>query len=165
VAEPIRVIERREETLEERRQRVLERLADAVVHEEQAAERLIQLVALAEDKGLLPMLTALLERGDRVLAHVVDLLARDEYTSALQNAIGLAQSLGKFDPDVLAKLVDGVAGGLADAKEATTADGKPLGVFELLALLKDPNVSYAIRFLLRFFSGMGKALRSQGSPD
>ncbi|WP_206885321.1 DUF1641 domain-containing protein [Alicyclobacillus mali (ex Roth et al. 2021)] len=165
MGEPIRVIERRGETLEERRQRVLERLADAVVHEEQAAERLIQLVALAEDKGLLPMLTALLERGDRVMAHVVDLLARDEYASALQNAIGLAQALGKLDSEVLANLVDGVAEGLADVKQATVADGKPLGIFELLALLKDPNVSYAIRFLLRFLSGMGKALRTPVSPD
>ncbi|WP_206832053.1 DUF1641 domain-containing protein [Alicyclobacillus fructus] len=165
MAEPIRIIERREETPEERRQRALERLTDAVIQEEQAAERLIHLVALAEEKGLLPMLTALLERGDRVLAHLVDLLAREEYASALQNAIGLAQALGKFDPDMLMKLVDSASAGLGKAKQEAQKDDKPLGLFELLALLKDPNVSYAIRFMLRFLSGMGQMLRSEPSSE
>ena len=84
----------------------------------------------------------------------------------VQNAIGLAQALGKLDADVLTKLVDGVAGGAGRRSYTPRAmRGRPLGVFELLALLKDPNVSASIRFLLRFLSGMGKVLREDGTTS
>ncbi|SIS81213.1 DUF1641 domain-containing protein [Alicyclobacillus vulcanalis] len=165
MAEPIRMIERREETPEERRDRALAKLADQLALEEKAALRALELLALAEEKGLLPMLTALLARGDRVLAHAVDLLARDEYASALQNAIGLAQALGKFDPGALAKLVDGAAAGLADAQKQAEGSAKSLGIFELLGLLKDPDVAYAIRFCVGFLSGLGKSLRQERAPE
>lgn len=122
----------------------------------------LKVLQAMEDRGMLDILLALLQRGEGVLAHVVDVLAKPEVTSSLETLIKSVQALGKLNSVGLLKTLDGVTAGLDRVAEAAPPE-QHLGVYDVLRRLKDPDVNAGLAFALDFLQGMGRAVRTSGT--
>jgi uncharacterized protein YjgD (DUF1641 family) len=117
----------------------------------------LKLLQAMHDRGVLELLVAVFERGDRVLQKLVDLAAQPGTTQALKNLAVAMEMWSRLDSEDIQKLGHGVSAGFAHAAEG--ASPKPLSIFELMRELKDPDVSAAVRAVLAFLKGFGQALR------
>ncbi|EJY54772.1 hypothetical protein URH17368_2614 [Alicyclobacillus hesperidum URH17-3-68] len=121
----------------------------------------LALLQACEERGLLPLLRALLEQGDDVLRIVLNLVSRPEITGGLKNGIGALQFLGAIPPESMSRLFEAASTGF---KEAT---GVPvnarMGVYDALKALRDPDVGRALAVALAFLKGMGRGLAD--SPE
>lgn len=61
------------------------------------------------------------------------------------------------DSSEIGKITNGIKKGL-ESSMASLNNGKELNTFQLMKLMKDPEINRAITFLLAFFKGMGKSL-------
>ncbi|MCL6637423.1 MAG: DUF1641 domain-containing protein [Alicyclobacillus sp.] len=129
-----------------------------------ALQAALQLLQALHERGVLELLTALFARGDRVLNSLVELLSQAETVRAMQNLLTLAAQIGQLDPQRWERCLAGVAAGL-QAAAVTPPPARPLGVFELLRQLKDPDVSAGLAAGLAFLKAVGKITRTgmQGS--
>lgn len=164
MARPTTAIVRAVPTPEEERDTAL-----GTVHERTAAsaEALVEGLALLQslhERGVLEALVALVQHGDDVLGTVMETLAQGSgdngYTRGAKNAITLAQGFGALDEATVATTQRMVTGGLrafASAEPPT----KPLGVFDLLRALKDPDVSAGLSAVLALLKGIGVAQRER----
>jgi uncharacterized protein YjgD (DUF1641 family) len=117
----------------------------------------LKLLQAMHDRGVLELLVAVFERGDRVLQKLVDFAAQPGTTQVMKNLAVAMEMWSQLDSGDIQKLAHGVSSGLASAKEVSAP--KPIGVFELLRELKDPDVSAAVRAVLAFLKGFGQTLR------
>ncbi|GEO27715.1 hypothetical protein AAC03nite_35000 [Alicyclobacillus acidoterrestris] len=119
----------------------------------------MKLLQAMHDKGLLEILVALFDRGDKVMNKLVDLLSTPGASNALQTALAAMQGMSKIDGTAVAKSLDGLTAGL-DRVANADIPAKPMSVFELMKQLKDPDVSAALRLGLEFLKGLGHAVRT-----
>jgi uncharacterized protein YjgD (DUF1641 family) len=119
----------------------------------------LQLLQAMHDRGVLELFLALFERGDQVLQIVVDQLAKPGAIHGLRSIITLLQALAAVDVQALTKLTEALAAGAKAASEVKAMD-EPVNVFQLLAQLKDPDVSAAIGSGMAFLKAVGRALRN-----
>ncbi|MBL5843919.1 DUF1641 domain-containing protein, partial [Bacillus sporothermodurans] len=61
------------------------------------------------------------------------------------------------DSTEIGKITNGIKKGVESSMESLNA-GKELNTFQLMKLMKDPDINRAITFLLAFLKGMGKSL-------
>lgn len=142
----------------------LEDIRDEAAQDADGLINAIKLLQAMNDKGILELLLALFERGDKVMGHLVDVLAKPGAANALQTALVAVQSLGTLNPTAVSQTISGLAGGLDRVAEAPERS-KPIGMFELMRKLKDPDVNAAIVFGLDFLQGMGRAVRTGDSKE
>lgn len=131
--------------------------ADSVV----AAVALLQAL---QDRGLLDLFRGLATQGDELLGVLAGLMARSGYADGLQTVFALMQGLGRLDAGDLADFMQAAAVGMREARSAAS-DSRTLGVFDLLAQLKDPDVGVALTASVAFLKGMGSALRGGAGDD
>ncbi|MCL6594100.1 MAG: DUF1641 domain-containing protein [Alicyclobacillus sp.] len=123
-----------------------------------ALQAAIQLLQALHERGVLELLTALFARGDRVLHSLVELLSQAETVRAIQNTLALAEQVGRLDPQSWERCLTGLTAGL-QAAAATPPPERPLGLFELLRQLKDPDVSAGLATGLAFLRAVGRVAR------
>ncbi|WP_206918499.1 DUF1641 domain-containing protein [Alicyclobacillus suci] len=125
----------------------------------EASEGVVEALYLLQDleeRGVLPLLRALIEQGDDVMRVVLELIKRQEYLGGMKNAVTLLQAVGTVEKNSLNTAMAAVSGGLEAA--ASTAPKEKFGLYDLLATLQDPDVSRALSFVTSFLKGMGRAL-------
>lgn len=126
------------------------------------AEGIVQALGLLQDleeRGVLPLLRALVEQGDDVLKVLLALVTREEYLGGIKNLIAIAQLLTAIPPSAMESMVHGVKHGVHEA--ANNEPKSDLGVYDLVKQLRDPDVSRAISFAMSFLKGMGSQLGEQ----
>lgn len=119
----------------------------------------LKLLQALQDRGVLEILVALCERGDKVVGHLVDVLGKPGASGGLQTALVAVQSLGQLDANAVSRAVSGLSAGL-DRIEHPTPRSKPVGLFDLIGVLKDPDVNAAIATGIDFLQGMGQSIRA-----
>ncbi|HEY7341645.1 MAG TPA: DUF1641 domain-containing protein [Ktedonobacterales bacterium] len=158
MAKPTNVIARPVQTPEEERATALEALLEGASDNSPALLEALALLQSLHQRGILEALAALFQKGDDVLGIAMDTLAQPAYSNGAKNALMLAQTLSALDEETLATsqrmVVSGVHG-FANAKPPA----KPLGVFDLLRALKDPDVSAGLAATLGLLKGIGAAQR------
>ncbi|GMA58351.1 uncharacterized protein YjgD (DUF1641 family) [Alicyclobacillus sacchari] len=171
MGEPITSIQRTQPDPLQSRAASLERVAAHLAADEEGVIAGLRLLGALEEKGLLPLLTALVERGDRVLARGVDVLHTSSGISALQTAVTLLQWVGKLDSNSVSTLFTALDAGVKRAglkseevNRRAQGNSRPIGIYDILAKLQDPSVNTAIGYLFEFLAGMGEALREAGLP-
>ncbi|MFB5191780.1 DUF1641 domain-containing protein [Alicyclobacillus fastidiosus] len=125
----------------------------------ETAEGIVEALHLLQDleeRGVIPLLRALVEQGDDVLRVLLGLFKRDQTIGGVKNVMALLQVFSAIPKDSMNTVLAGVAGGLEEASAAQA--NEKFGVYGLLKTLQDPDVSRAISFLTSFLKGMGRAL-------
>jgi uncharacterized protein YjgD (DUF1641 family) len=127
-------------------------------HRHSLAEALL-LIDLLHEKGVLQALVAALEHGSELLDIVVRQVDQPEGVGGLKNVIALVQGLGAMDARGLSGLLHGVAEGtkLAGTGERVTVNG----VFDMMKLMHDPDVSAGFAFAFTLLKGIGQGVRRQ----
>ncbi|GMA51641.1 hypothetical protein GCM10025857_29980 [Alicyclobacillus contaminans] len=169
MAQAIQAIHQAERPEAERVERVLDEVRRQVVEDADGLRQTLQLLQAMHDRGVLELFTALFERGDKVLGLAVQVLSEPENVRALKNVITGLQWLTSVDVDALRNYQQGALEGIKQARAAASAVSggapqKPLGVFELMKQLKDPDVSAALRVGLAFLKGFGQSMRQPDAP-
>lgn len=75
----------------------------------------------------------------------------------LPTVISLLSENRNLNTSQLTMLKNGLKKGIEEAF-LTINSGKELNTFQLMKLMKDPEINRAISFLLAFFKGMGKSI-------
>ncbi|MFB5191231.1 DUF1641 domain-containing protein [Alicyclobacillus fastidiosus] len=160
MANSITSIVRPVETEAEKEARRLEQVRAQTALDADGIMEGMKLLQAMHDKGLLEILVALFDRGDKVMSKLVDIVSTPGATTALQTALAALQGVGKIDGAQIAKSLDGVAAGVDRVANAELST-KPMSVFELLKQLRDPDVSAALRLGLEFLKGVGSSVRQR----
>lgn len=162
MAQAIQKVIRTEKTREILEQ---ERLADVTSEVATDADGVVQSLKLLQalhDRGVLELVTALFDRGDKVLGRLVDILAKPESERTIQVLLAAVASAGKLDAEAASSAVRGLSGGLAYAAQTEPPD-QPMGVFDLMRQIKDPDVSAGIATGLAFLKGLGQTMRADAA--
>lgn len=123
----------------------------------------VELLQTLQDHGLLDLVRGLVTRRDELLEVLAGLLAKPGYAGAVRSVFALLQGLGHMDAEILADVLPAAVVGLREARAAAAGAETP-GLFEWLALLRDPDVSTAVTAGFAFLKAMGSALRG-GAGD
>ncbi|HEU4963600.1 MAG TPA: DUF1641 domain-containing protein [Bacilli bacterium] len=115
--------------------------------------------------GLLEMLQALLKNRHEIGVIGIEQLNKPGAHRILKNGMNLVQFLSAVEPASLQTLLNGVAGGVKKVGEADggTGTGKAQpqpGMWGMVKLLRDPEVSASVNVLVNFLRGMGHEVRN-----
>lgn len=124
----------------------------------------LKLLQAMHDRGVLELLVALFDRGDKVMRSLVDILDKPGATNTLKMAMTAMQTVSEIDSEAMLKGLNGFSAGIQNAMDAPR-QSRPLGVFELMRQVKDPDVSAAVHAGLAFLKGMGQTLRSDPQKE
>lgn len=155
MAKPISAIERLVVSDETKREQDLKEIEASLANHKEAVLEAIDLLGNLQDRGILSLLNGLFSQGDEVLRIMVQEVNQPNNSRVLGNLLGLTGILGSIDIDRLKILTEKANNGLKEATE-TDAVEEPGNVFELLKVLKDPEVNRSIGMLVQFLKGMGK---------
>jgi uncharacterized protein YjgD (DUF1641 family) len=127
--------------------------------EESAASirELLELIRLLDERGFLRFSTDLLREEDRV----VEVLSKRVHPGDLRRAVAnlevLVRTFREIDPTALAGLAQAVPSALVEAHRAES--DAPMGLFEMLSVLREPEVNRGVRMVLGFLRGVGRSSR------
>lgn len=86
---------------------------------------------------------------------MVQELNKPHNTHVLQNMLGLAGLIGSIDVDALKELTEKANNGLKEATDSEAAEG-PSNIFQLMKIMKDPEINRSMGMMISFLKGMGK---------
>jgi uncharacterized protein YjgD (DUF1641 family) len=161
MAKPTTVIARPPTTPEGERATALASLRAGASDQSDALLEGLALLQALHERGVLEALVAFFQQGDGVLGVTMDTLANQPaYTQGAKNAMTLAQSLGELDEPTVATTQRMVSGGLR-AFATAKPPARPLGFFDVLRALKDPDVSAGLTAVIALLKGFGAAQRQR----
>lgn len=161
MAKPTNVIARPVKTPEEERDAALEALLEGASDHTDALLSGLALLQSLHQRGVLEALAALAQKSDDALGIAMDTLAQPAYSQGAKNALILAQMLSSLEEETLVTTQRMVASGVR-AFAGAQPPAKPLGVFDVLRALKDPDVSAGLAAVLALLKGIGAAQRKPG---
>ncbi len=124
----------------------------------------MHLLRAMHDRGILELLTALFERGDQVGLQLMQILGESGSANALRVLMAAAGSVGSYNAEAVTKSLKSISDGLESALAAQVPE-KPLGVFDVFKLLKDPDVATAVNTAFAFLKGFGQSLSSASRAE
>lgn len=160
MAAPITSIRKQEQTEEERAQQKLTDLQKLLAENENALNSIMNIVGELNDMGALEAANSLLQAKERVASIAIHQVSREPVTNLINHLLSVADTLASTDPDMIKKLTGSITAGMEEANEHLHSS-KPIGVMDLLKVLKDPDINRAIRFGMHFLKGMGKELKEE----
>lgn len=140
---------------ETKRQQDLSEIEAAIADNKDAVLAGIRLVRQLEDTGILPILNGLLAEGKDVMHIAVEEINKPHNSGVLENGIDLAMLLGTLDVDGLKILTEKLNQGVKEATSGEEEEG-PKNVFQMMKVLKDPEINRSIGMMMRLLKGMGK---------
>lgn len=149
----IKLLVKDEETVQQEK---LDDINAAIADNKDAVLGAITLTGHLHDKGILPILNGMLAQGDAVLDIAVKEINKPQNSHVIENGVGLGLLLGTLDVDKLKILLEKFNQGVQEATAEQGAEDSPSNVFQLMKLLKDPEINRSIGLLVNFLKGMGK---------
>lgn len=156
MAEQITNIKRLVTSEETRRQDDLNEVEAAIADNKESVLAAIELSRNLHDKGLLNILNGMLSQGEDVLDTAIKEINKPQNADVIANGIGLTLMLGTLDVDRLKILMKKVNQGVRVATADRAEEDGPGNVFQLMKLLKDPEINRSIGMLVNFLKGMGR---------
>ncbi|KWW15502.1 MULTISPECIES: DUF1641 domain-containing protein [Peribacillus] len=158
MAKPITKIEEPVFTEKEKQSQELDNVLQDISRNSDGIKETIKLLQELHDSGILGAINNLVEAKEDVAKIAVGQMLRPPVTNALNNAMAAAGVLTELDPETTQKLVGGLSKGLQRAEEGFRAN-KKVGVFDLVKLLRDPDVNRVMRFTIDLVKGLGEGLK------
>lgn len=140
---------------ETREQLDLNEIETALTEKKAAVLETLDLLGHLHDRGILSLLNGLFAEGEEVFSIAMKEINKPEHSRMLQNLAGMAGVLGKLDTESLKDFAEKANSGLHEAAEANPDDG-PSNIFQLLKVLKDPEINRGMTMMLNFLKGLGK---------
>ncbi len=131
-----------------------EALAPELAESAAAIRELLELVRLLDERGVLRFSSDLLREEDRVVAVLTDRLSAGDVRRAIRNLEVLVKTFRDLDPGTLGALARGMPAALSEAHRAER--DRPMGIFEIVSTLRDPEVNRGVRMVLGFLRGIGR---------
>lgn len=112
-----------------------------------------------EQAGVWRFLRALLEQRKPIAAMVMDKMDTEPTKRGLKNAVTLTMALGALPDGFGLTLMRAVQSGLHQAESASqSSDAEKMSIWQLMGMLKDPDVARAVHYLMGFLKGLGAHL-------
>jgi uncharacterized protein YjgD (DUF1641 family) len=134
---------------------VTEALSPELASTRESLRELLELIRLLDERGFLRFATDLLREEDRVVEAVSQRFRPEEVRRAVRNFEVLYRTFQDLDPETLGALARDVPTALAEAHRAE--GDRPIGIFEVVNTLRDPEVNRGARMVLGFLRGIGRA--------
>lgn len=160
MAQPITAIQKLVRTEEEQKQQKLEDLKTLLADNEEALNKMLDIVGELHDIGVLEAANAMLQAKEKIAKIALGQVTREPVTNLINNLMGAAGALTNLDPELTKKLVSSVTTGM-DAGSKHLQSNKKIGVLDLLKVLNDPDINRAVGFGIHFLKGMGKGLKAE----
>jgi uncharacterized protein YjgD (DUF1641 family) len=160
MAAPIKAIQKQVWTDEELKQQKLEDLKTLLTDNEEALNKILDIVGELNDIGVLEAVNAMLQAKEKIAKIALGQVNREPITNMINNLMGAASALTNLDPELTKKLVSSVTLGLDEGSKHLQANNK-IGIFDLLKVLKDPDINRAVGFGIHFMKGLGKGLKDE----
>lgn len=135
-----------------------EKLHESVQDSGPALEESLLLLRELHEHGVLELLIKLTRGAEGLSASVLTLLGGKSGSTLLRNVAEGAKTLERIDSRELKVLGHAITTGLNEGSR-NVAQGKTVGVGELLALTRDRDVQIALGALTGILRGFGRALR------
>lgn len=154
VAQEISTVEQTQAALWAQIQDTLCQNADGVM----AGAALLQVL---EEAGWLDIGTAMVREGRGIVQRLVEHTTEPGAANGLKNVLSLMQGLSSLDPDGVAHWTAALAG--ASRAMSGAADLRPNGVWDLMRLMRHPDVSAGLGVVLAALKGIGESARAAPS--
>ena len=158
MAKPITKIEEPILTEKEIQAQSLEKVLQDLSQNADGIIETIKLLQELHDSGILGAINNLVAAKEQVAKIAVGQMLRPPVTTAINNAMAAAGAITEIDPETTKKLMGGLSKGLQKAEEGFQSN-KKVGVFELVKLIRDPDVNRVIKFSLNLLKGLGEGLK------
>ncbi|OCA87216.1 DUF1641 domain-containing protein [Pseudobacillus wudalianchiensis] len=160
MAAPITSIRKHEYIGEEQAQQKLTDLQKQLAEHEEALNSILTIVGELNDMGALEAANSMLQAKEKVASIAIHQASREPITNLINHFLSATDALANMDPNMMKKLTGSITAGVEEANEHLHS-GKPLGMIDLLKVLKDPDINRAVRFGVHFLKGMGKELKKE----
>ncbi|OZI10794.1 hypothetical protein CEW92_15305 [Bacillaceae bacterium SAS-127] len=157
MAAPITTIQKQQLTEEQMKEQKLEDLKALLSENEEALNQIFSIVGELNKVGALEAATKLLQAKEEVAGIVLHQVSREPVTNLINHFMGVAGVMTAMDPEMTKKLVSSLNSGIDEAKQIK--NDEKVGVFDLMKVLKDPDVNRAVNFGVHFLKGLGKGLK------
>lgn len=158
MATPINSIRKNVLTDEQIAEQKLESLKQLVSENDSAVQQILKLVGELDSIGALEAANKMLEAKEEVANIALGQLTSKPVTNMINNMMGAAGALASLDPAVTEKLVGGLMSGVDEANKAVAENDK-ISTFQLVRMMKDPDVNRAMNFGIHFLKGLGSNLK------
>ncbi|QQZ08301.1 DUF1641 domain-containing protein [Heyndrickxia vini] len=158
MAKPITKIDEPILTEKEKQDQLLEKILKDLSQNTDGIKETIQLLQELHVSGILGAINNLVEAKEEVAKIAVGQMLRPPVTNALNNAMAAAGMLTELDPEMMKKMMGGLSKGLQKAEEGLQLN-KRVTIFDLIKIMKDPDVNRAMGFGINFLKGLGEGLK------
>ncbi len=141
--------------------------ARELVPPDSASKNVEAIIEELEQAGVWRFLRALLEQRKPISEMVMEKLDTEPTKRGLNNAVTLAMALGALPEGFGLSLMGALQSGFHEAQSQSQGpDADKMSIWQLMGMLKDPDVARAIHYLMGFLKGLGTQLGdpSQGNP-
>ena len=157
MAKPISYINKKVLTEEEQKQQMLNQLSDSLLENSETIINTLKIMKDLNDIGILPAVHNMMEAKEDIVKIILGLVNREPVTNIINNLMGAAGMLSAIDPELLGKLLKSLGNGMAEG-QAYLEDPKKIGLFDLMKVLKDPDINRAMGFGIHLLKGLGQGL-------
>lgn len=158
MGKPITTIAKEELTQEQVKMRKLDRLVNDISMHSDGLKQTMELLQELHESGIMEIVVSLLRAKEKVAKIAIDQMVRPPVTNIINNAMAAVGALSEMEPDTTEKLVKSLFNGIKKA-EVGLKSGEKVGVFDLLKVLKDPDINRSLVFGLNLLKGMGEGLK------
>ncbi len=135
-----------------------ERLTDQVSQTAPALAESLELLQQLHQHGILEVLIKLVRGSEELTLALLDTLNADSSLRLIRNGIELAKIGAETEPHELRLLGRALSAGVSQGAKSV-AQGKSVGLSDLPAILKDPDIGLALGAIVGVLKGTGQALR------
>ncbi|MEC0242450.1 DUF1641 domain-containing protein [Paenibacillus dokdonensis] len=157
MANPITRINRQVPTEEEIREQEVERLVSGAAKSNPGLLMFMDIIQEMYEAGYLEVVHGMVKNREKVLPHVFDFIKISGMPVVMKNAVTGMQFLSTLEPHKVQRTMNAVGHGLNKALDTDT-DEDQKGFFDLLKMMKDPDVNRSITMMLNFLKSMGEQL-------
>ncbi|MCL5116766.1 MAG: DUF1641 domain-containing protein [Firmicutes bacterium] len=126
-----------------------------------ADENLAAILESLQDAGALRFIRAFLEQRQPLAEKLMEKMDTEPTKRGLKNAVTLMMGLGALPDGIGVALMSALTQGFERAGEASQLpDADKMSVWQLMGMLKNPDVARAVHYLMGFLEGLGKALKT-----
>lgn len=137
----------------------VERLLEIVIGKEESLDRLLKLVQIADHKGFLRTLEYLVDEFEELVDAGVTKLATPQVFGLMAAVSQLKEAAKEIEPASLPQVAKGVNGFLHGMANPDS-EVEVRGAFDLIKLLKDPDIRMALTAIFSGLKAFGKEIRN-----
>ncbi|WP_161882417.1 DUF1641 domain-containing protein [Deinococcus alpinitundrae] len=135
-----------------------EKHAEAEFESAEARTESLKLLRELHEAGVLDVLSKLVRGGEGLTSSLLHTLTNDNTLAAIRSVTELGKTLGSLNPQAVGQLGAAVEAGISEGARRV-AQGKGVGLGELLKLLSDRDVQLALGAVFGLLQGAGRSLR------